>query len=78
SDVHMPEMDGGAFLEAVRRRVRGIPILMLTSDEDEQLEAELVAAGADAFVRKHDDVRVLLAWCSNLAARRSGEQSGHA
>lgn len=69
SDVHLPATDGGDFLQLLRKHNIGIPVILLTSDEDEGLEAELVSRGADAFLRKHEDVRVLLAWCKNLLLR---------
>jgi len=69
SDIHMPEMDGCLFLRELRAQGYLAPVLMLTSDEDEALEAELADAGADAFIRKHEDLRVLLAWANNLASR---------
>ena len=73
SDVHMPNMDGVEFLKSIKELSNVAPILMLTSDENSLLQAELALLGADAFVRKQDDPRVLLAWCFNLLAR--GKQS---
>lgn len=69
SDVHMPNMDGVEFLKSIKEMANAAPILMLTSDENSLLQAELALLGADAFVRKQDDPRVLLAWCFNLLAR---------
>ncbi len=69
SDVHLPATDGGDLLELLRQNGNHTPVILLTSDEDEILEAELIARGADAFLRKHEDVRVLLAWCKNLLLR---------
>ena len=71
-------MDGGSFLARVRKRFSDLPIVMLTSDEDDLLEIELVELGADAFVRKCDDVRVLVAWCSNLSSRALGRNVANA
>jgi len=75
SYVHMPEMDGGSFLKAIRNEAFTMPVLMLTSDDDRLLEAELALLGADAFVRKQEDPRILLAWCNNLVARSAGDVS---
>ncbi len=71
SDVHMPGMDGVTFLRELRAAHPGIPVIMLTSDEERLLEAELALLGADAFVRKQEDPKILLAWCINLLTRRS-------
>ncbi len=70
SDVHMPTMDGVAFLQQIRNLLPTIPVLMLTSDEDDLLQVELVELGANAFVRKQDDIKILIAWCNNLITTR--------
>ncbi len=67
-DVHMPTMDGATFVTKLRKRNKHLPVLMLTSDDDQLLEAELVLIGANAYVRKCEDSRVLLAWIHNLLA----------
>ena len=69
-DVHMPRMDGPTFLRKLRAAKISTPVLMLTSDDEPLLQAELAMMGADSFVRKQEDPRVLLAWCKNLVARR--------
>lgn len=68
-DIHMPQMDGGEFVASLRAAQIEIPVLMLTSDEEVVLEAELVMLGADAFLRKGEDLRILIAWCNNLTSR---------
>ena len=68
-DIHMPIMDGPAFVKALKETSFSAPTLMLTSDDDKLLEAELVMLGAEAFVRKQQDPRILLAWCNNLLGR---------
>ena len=69
SDVHMPTLDGRGFLEGVRKSVK-TPVIILTSDDDSVVEADLVLLGANAYLRKNDDPRVLLAWTENLVAKR--------
>lgn len=66
SDVHMPQCDGPQLVRTLYSEGSTLPILMLTSDEDVLLEAELAGLGAAAFVRKQSDPRILLAWCYNL------------
>ena len=60
-DLHMPVMNGREFLSRLKsdRRFDWIPIVMLTSDEDVDVELQLLAEGADAFVSKAKDPRVL-------------------
>jgi CheY-like chemotaxis protein len=60
-DLHMPVMNGREFLSRLKRdpRLQAIPIIMLTSDEDIYVELQLLAEGADAFVSKAKDPRVL-------------------
>ena len=69
-DVHMPNVDSAELVRRLRERSPAIPLLMLTSDEDQLIEAELALHGIDAFIRKRDDPRVLLAWIANLLKRR--------
>ena len=74
-DIHMPRTDGVVFLKQLRQMGKYIPLLMVTSDEDVALEAELVELGADAYVRKQEDLKVLLAWCRNLSRKAQGAQA---
>lgn len=71
SDVHMPNMDGGSFLAKIVTEQPDTPVLMLTSDDDFELQAELAELGAWAFVKKQDNPQVLLSWVKNCL-RRSG------
>jgi DNA-binding response OmpR family regulator len=43
-----------------------IPVIMLTSDEDVDAELQLLGCGADAFVSKAKDPRVLTAQVQRL------------
>ncbi len=54
SDVVMPEMDGYAFCEAVKsaRRMRGIPIVLLTQRNTAEDIMMGLEAGADNFITK--------------------------
>ncbi len=70
-DIHMPRSDGTVLLRTLRGRGISIPVMMLTSDENSVTEAEMVQLGADAYLRKQEDLRVLLAWCNNLSGRIS-------
>ena len=39
---------------------------MLTSEEDCDLEAEMILLGAKAVVKKSQNPKILLAWCENF------------
>ena len=69
TDVAMPRMDGFALTEAVRRsrRLRELPIVLLTSRETDEDKARGVAAGANAYlVKSAFDRRNLLETISQL------------
>lgn len=72
-DLHTPEMSGATFIRRMRSLGNRTPIVALTGDTDEGVEARLILLGASAFVRKQDDPRVLLAWCSSLLGFREEE-----
>jgi len=61
SDVHMPSMNGFEFLKKARQIefLKNTPIVMLTSDDDVETELKLLSDGADAFVTKNEDPRIL-------------------
>jgi CheY-like chemotaxis protein len=54
SDVRMPKMDGGTFVRklSMSETTRAIPVVMITSMSNEQLEAELKQSGVKAVIRK--------------------------
>lgn len=54
SDVNMPNMDGIAFVKAVKQSAthRFTPIIMLTTESDESKKREGQLAGAKAWVVK--------------------------
>ncbi len=69
-DMMMPVMDGFEAIRQLRRRAPTscTPIIALTAMEGAQELA--LHAGADEFVRKPIDIRVLLAKMSGLLQRR--------
>lgn len=76
-DLHMPIMNGGELLAQLKsdERLKGIPVVMLTSDEDIDAELQLLAGGADAFVSKAKDPRVLTAQVRRLLKRQSLQEA---
>jgi len=76
-DGILPGMDGAAVIRRVRldAALRSIPCLLLTGSEDMGAELRALDAGADAFVRKGEDIDVILA---KLAAALRGAASAGA
>ncbi len=54
SDINMPRLDGFGLIEAVRRtdHFRGLPILVLTTENAPELKARARAAGATGWIVK--------------------------
>lgn len=62
TDYHLPDVNGDELCRRIRMNVntRGIPILMLTSDEDTQAEQQGLESGADDYVWKSTADEILL------------------
>jgi two-component system, NtrC family, sensor kinase len=62
-DGVLPGIDGATVIRRTRldAALRGIPCLLLTASEDRGAELRALDAGADAFVRKGEDVEIVLA-----------------
>ena len=56
-DLNMPQMHGREVLERIRSAIgtAGLPVVVLTGIEDPAVEIELLAAGADDYLRKPID-----------------------
>jgi len=72
-DGVMPGIDGATVVRRVRldAALRAIPCLLLTAQEHRGAELQAYDAGADAFVRKEDDVDLILAKLAALLRRSS-------
>ncbi len=62
-DGMLPGIDGASVIRRIRldAALRHTPCLLLTASEDRGAELRALDAGADAFVRKEEDVEVILA-----------------
>ena len=62
-DGRLPGIDGATVIRRIRldAALRGLPCLLLTASEDRGAEVHALDAGADAFVRKDEDITVILA-----------------
>jgi DNA-binding response OmpR family regulator len=68
-DVNLPRLDGFSLVRRARERGASLPILMLTSRDDEVDEALGLELGADDYVPKPFSLRVLLARVQALLRR---------
>jgi len=70
-DVEMPRMDGFDLTRNIRgdERLRGIPIVMITSRTAEKHRSHAMSLGVDVFLGKPYDEAELLAQVKALAAR---------
>lgn len=75
-DVEMPVMNG---LEAIRQirdledpRIASLPVLAATGNPQAEIERELLEAGANAFLTKPFDARILLKTIAELLSPSPG------
>ena len=55
-------------------RLRGIPVLILSSDESIETKIKAITSGAEAFISKTEDPRLLSAHISRILSRRNDEE----
>lgn len=75
SDIMMPEMDGFALAERVRRADSHIPILFMTALDDKLSKQRGFNAGIDDYVVKPFDADILILRVCALLRRANIEQS---
>ena len=75
SDVNMPGLDGFGLCKRLRDRGLDVPILLLTSRDSETDEALGLELGADDYVTKPFNGRILLARVAALLRRNAQRQS---
>jgi putative two-component system response regulator len=72
-DLNMPNMDGLELIWEMRAgESSDVPVIVVTGETDEVLEAKLIEEGADDYVRKPLDPRLFLARVA--ATMRRAEQ----
>lgn len=76
SDVNMPGLDGFSLCKKLRESGMGVPLVLLTSRDNEIDEALGLELGADDYVAKPFSTRVLLARVSALL-RRDAMRAAH-
>ena len=67
-DISLPGFDGIRICKAFRERT-GIPVIMITSDNSELTELMSIQSGADDFVPKPFNTRILLARIESVLRR---------
>ncbi len=77
SDVNMPRLDGFALCKRLREAGVTIPIVLLTSRDDEIDEALGLELGADDYVTKPFSMRVLIARVGALLRRDAARATSH-
>lgn len=77
TDCNMPGMDGITMVKALREdgATRGIAVLMLTSEEGVEKEAEALEAGVDDYILKPVEPRRLAARVKSVLARTRGRHT---
>ena len=67
-DITLPGFDGIRICKSFREKT-GIPVIMITSDNSELTELMSIQSGADDFVPKPFNTRILLARIENILRR---------
>jgi PAS domain S-box-containing protein len=79
SDYQMPEMDGIAFLKAIREGHHDIPFILFTGRGREEVVIEAINNGADFYLQKGGDLKSQFAELAHkirqAIARRQAERS---
>jgi len=78
-DLGLPDVDGTEVLEMLRasKSTASIPILVLTGRSAASVHATALEDGADDFIHKPTDPRVLVARLANLVGRARAERANH-
>jgi two-component system response regulator ChvI len=74
-DIKMPRLDGMELLRRLRER-SDLPVIFLTSKDEEQDEAAGLALGADDYITKPFSLRLLLARIRAILRRAGPVQQG--
>ncbi len=75
-DFHMPLMNGPEFVSSLRSSANfsELPVIILTSDSDIQVQLQAIASGADLFLNKTDNPKILCAHLRRFYERQLKKQ----
>jgi two-component system NtrC family sensor kinase len=78
-DGVLPGIDGATVVRRVRldAALRSVPCILLTATEEREAELRALESGADAFVRKDQELDLILAKLSALLRISSGGRDAH-
>ncbi len=78
-DGALPGIDGAGVVRKLRldAALRHIPCILLTGADDQGAELHALDSGADAFVRKDEDLDMILARVSAVLRKVGGEAATH-
>jgi CheY-like chemotaxis protein len=68
-DLLMPDMPGGELLQHLRSLVPDSRFVIITADIQDATREQLMAAGADAFINKPTDPKIVIEEISGLLSR---------
>jgi CheY-like chemotaxis protein len=72
-DLRLPDMDGSDVLQAIRAEpaLAAIPVMCLSAHSDASTKQKMIALGANAYVSKPFDVKVLRSTVAGLLETRN-------
>ncbi len=78
-DGALPGIDGAGVIRKLRldAALRHIPCILLTGSDDDGAELHALDSGADAFVRKDEDLDMILARVSAVLRKVGGQAAPH-
>ncbi|MDY6909970.1 MAG: response regulator [Thermodesulfobacteriota bacterium] len=76
TDVHMPVMDGIEFIRRLRQEetLKDVPVLLVTTESNEERLQEAMALGAKAYLRKPFQPEAIRALLNQILGETDGRE----